>query len=333
MTKKVLSGGVILLAMALVLSSCRAGLFKPKVALLLARGGLGDKAFNDSANAGLQRAAGELGAETKNFDFQGNDNDQITLLRQIAQQGYDPIIAVGSENVVAVNTVATEYPKLNFVVIDASGKGKNITSVIFNELEGDFLVGALAALLSPHGKIGYLGGAEVTVIHRIEFGFKQGVKYVNPKAKVDAHYIGGQNDFSGFARPDVGKRLTIRLYYEDGDEIVYAAAGGSDLGAIDAAKEAGKPIITTGSDQRWIAPDVVVTSRTKNMDDAVFLVIQQFIQGSLQPGTITLDYKSGGIGLMPISGKLASAETLAKFEKIRSDLEAGKIFIQPYTGG
>jgi basic membrane lipoprotein Med (substrate-binding protein (PBP1-ABC) superfamily) len=76
----------------------------------------------------------------------------------------------------------------------------------------------------------------------------------------------------------------------------------------------------------------VVTSRTKNMDDAVFSVIQQFTQGSLQPGTITLDYKSGGIGLAPISEKLVSAEILAKFEKIRSDLEAGKIFVQPYTG-
>ena len=332
MNKKVLSWGVLLLATALVLSSCHAGLFKPKVALLLARGGLGDKAFNDSANAGLQKAAGELGAETKSFDFQGNDDDQITLLHQIAQQSYDPIIAIGSENMVAVNAVAAEYPKLNFVIIDASSKGKNVTSVVFSELEGDFLAGALAALLSPSGKIGYLGGAEVTVIYRIGFGFKQGVKYVNPKAQIDTRYIGGQDDFSGFARPDVGKRLTTRLYYEDGDEIVYAAAGGSGLGAIDAAKEAGKPIITTGSDQRWSAPAVVVTSRTKNMDDAVFSAIQQFIQGSLQPGTTTLDYKSGGIGLAPLSEKLVSAEILAKFQKIRSDLEAGKIFVQPYTG-
>jgi len=332
MNKKVLSWGVFLLATALVLSSCRAGLFKPKVALLLARGGLGDKAFNDSANAGLQKAAGELGAETKNFDYQGNDNDQTTLLRQIAQQSYDPIIAIGPENVVAVNTVAAEYPKLNFVIIDASSKGKNVTSVVFSELEGDFLAGTLAALLSQSGKIGYLGGAEVTVIHRIEFGFRQGVKYVNPKAQVNARYIGGKEDFSGFARPDVAQRLTTRMYYEDGDEIVYVAAGGSGLGAIEAAKTAGKLIITTSSDQRWIAPNVVVTSRTKNMDDAVFSAIQQFMQGSLQPGTITLDYKSGGIGLAPISEKLVSAEILAKFEKIRSDLEAGKIFIQPYTG-
>ncbi len=331
MNKKVFSLGVIVLAMALALSSCGTGLFKPKVALLLARGGLGDKAFNDSAYAGLQKAATELGTETKSFEFQGNDNDQITLLRQIAQQSYDPIIAVGAENTVAINTVAAEYPKVKFVLIDMTGKGKNITSMIFSELEGDFLAGALAALLSPSGKIGYLGGADVTVIHRIEFGFTQGVKYVNEQAQIESRYIGDKDDFSGFARPDVGKRLASRMYAA-GDEIIYVAAGGSGLGSIEAAKEAGKPIITTGSDQRWIAPEVVVTSRTKNMDDAVFSAIQQFIQGSLQPGTTVLDYKSGGIGLAPISEKLVSAEILAKFEKIRADLEAGKIALKAYTG-
>jgi basic membrane protein A len=316
--------------MAFALSSC-AALFKPKVALVLARGGLGDKAFNDSAYAGLQKAAQELGAETKSFEFQGNDQDQIALLNQIAQQSYDPIIAIGSENRVAVNTVAAQYPKLDFVIIDITGEGENVSSVVFSELEGDFLAGALAALLSPNGKIGYMGGAEVTVIRRIEFGFIQGVKHVNPKAEVNSRFIGGPDDFSGFAKPDVGKRLATRMY-AGGDEIIYIAAGGSGLGAIEAANEVGKPIITTGADQRWLAPNVVVTSRTKNMDGAVLSVIQSFIQGKLEPGITTLDYKSGGIGLAPISDALVPAEIMTEFEKIRAELEAGKITPKPYTG-
>lgn len=331
MNKKFLFLCSVMLVMIPALSSCGAGLFKPKVALLLARGGLGDKAFNDSANAGLEKAAKELGAETKTFDFQGNDKDEIALLHQLAQQSYDPIIAIGSENTAAINTVAAEYPKLNFVIIDTTGKGKNVTSVVFSELDGDFLAGALAALLSPNGQVGYLGGADVTVIRRIGFGFMQGVKYVNPNAKMDVRYVGGKDDFSGFAKPNDGKHLSAQMYMA-GVDIIYAAAGGSGLGAIDAAKEANKPIITTGSDQRWIAPEVVVTSRTKNMGEVVFSMIQKFIKGNLETGTITLDYKSGGIGLAPISEKLVSAEILAKFEKIRADLEAGKIVPQPYTG-
>ncbi len=331
MNKKVFFLSVVVTGMVFFLSACGTGLFKPKVALVLARGGLGDKAFNDSANAGLQKAAKELGAEIKNFEFQGNDKDETELLRQIAQQSYDPIIAIGAENSVAVTTVAAEYPKLNFVIIDTVAKGDNVTSVVFSELDGDFLAGALAALLSPNGKIGYLGGADVPVINRIGFGFAQGVEYVNPKAQIDTHLIGDKNDFSGFARPDLGERLGTRMY-ETGADIIYVAAGGSGLGAIEAAKKAGKPIITTGSDQRWIAPEVIVTSRTKNMDDAVFSVVQQFMKSNLPIGTITLDYKSGGIGLAPISDKLVSAEIMAKFEKIRADLEAGKIVPQPYSG-
>lgn len=329
MKKKAFFMGVLLLMAGFVLSSC--GLFKPKAALVLARGGLGDKAFNDSANAGLQRAATELGAETKTFEFQGNDKDQADLLRQIAQQSYDPIIAIGAENSAAVKTVAEEYPKLNFVIIDATVEGTNVTSVVFNELDGDFLAGALAALMSPSGKVGYLGGADVPVIQRIRYGFEQGVKYVNPNAQITVRLIGEENDYTGFARADIGERLGLRMY-EAGDEVIYVAAGGSGLGTIEAAKKLGKPIITTGSDQRWIAPEVVVTSRTKNMDGAVFSVIQDYMKNILTIGTMTFDYKSGGIGLAPINEKLVSAEILAKFEKIRADLEAGKITVQPYTG-
>ena len=328
--KKVFWMSVVLLVAGFALSACGAGLFKPKVALVLARGGLGDKAFNDSANAGLQKAASELGAETKTFEFKGNDKDQADLLRQIAQQSYDPIIAIGAENSAAVNMVAPDYPKLNFVIIDTTAQGDNVTSVIFNELDGDFLVGALAALMSPSGRVGYLGGADVPVIQRIRHGFEQGVTYVNPKAQIEVRLIGDKNDFSGFARADIGERLGLRMY-EAGDEIIYVAAGGSGLGTIEAAKKMGKPIITTGSDQRWIAPEVVVTSRTKNMDGAVFSVIQQFMKCGLPIGIITLDYKSAGIGLAPINEKLVSAEILAKFEKIRADLEAGKIIVKPFV--
>jgi basic membrane protein A len=319
----------VLLLLAMLVSGCASGP-KPKVALMLARGGLGDKAFNDSAYAGLQKAQSDLGAEIKTYDYQDGDA-QMDNVRQAVKDGNTLIVALGSENSKAITTVAAENPKVSFVIIDTTAQGANVTSITFIETQGDFLAGALAALLSPNGKVGYLGGADVTVIRRIEFGFEQGVKYVSPNTQVDVQLIAGKDDFSGFAKPDVAKQLTAQMY-ANGDEVVYAAAGGSGLGAIDAAKEANKPIITTGSDQRWIAPEVVVTSRTKNMDSAVFSAIQQFSQGKLQPGAITLDYQSGGIGLASISTTLVSADVMKKFEQIRSDLEAGKITAQPYTG-
>ncbi|MBI5935609.1 MAG: BMP family ABC transporter substrate-binding protein [Chloroflexi bacterium] len=328
MVRKTLLFLVVASLIAFTVSAC-APAAKPKVALMLARGGLGDKAFNDSANEGLQKAAQDLGADVMTFDYQQDAQEQN--VRAAAEAGYGLVIGLGSENSAAIATVAAKFPATRFAIVDATAEGANIASVTFSELEGDFLAGALAALLSADGKVGYLGGADVTVIRRIQFGFEQGVKYVNPDAEIVVKYIAGKDDFSGFAKPDEAKAIAAGMY-ADGVSIVYAAAGGSTLGAIDAAKSATRLIVTTGSDQRWIAPEAVVTSRTKNMNQAVFHLIQSFAQGKLSAGVIQLDYKSGGIGLAPLAVNLVPADILTQFEQIRSDLEAGKIELNPFTG-
>ncbi len=300
---------------------------KPKVALMLARGGLGDKAFNDSANEGLQKAAQELGVEVTTFDYQ--QDAQSENVRKAAQSGYQFIIGLGSENSAAITGVAKEFPKTKFAIIDAAAEGENVTSVTFSELEGDFLAGALIALLSENNKVAYLGGADVLVIRRIQFGFEQGVKYVKPDAEIVVKYIRGKDDFSGFSKPDEANQIAAQLY-ADGVDVIYAAAGGSTLGAIDAARSAGRLIVTTGSDQRYLAPEVVVTSRTKNMNQAVFMLIESFTKGDLQNGNIQLDYNSGGIGLAPLSD-LMPASVSSAFDSIRADLESGAIKLEPFV--
>jgi basic membrane protein A len=226
--------------------------------------------------------------------------------------------------------VAKEFPETKFAIIDSTAEGDNVTSITFSELEGDFLAGALAALMSENGKVGYLGGADVLVIRRIQFGFEQGVKYVNPNAEIVIQYIAGKDDFSGFAKPDEANAIAVQMY-ADAVDIMYVAAGGSALGAIEAAESAGKPIVTTGSDQRHLAPEVIATSRTKNMNEAVFMLIQKFLQDELPGGTITLDYRSGGIGLAPLSDFVPDSVS-SEFDSIRADLESGNITIQPFTG-
>jgi basic membrane protein A len=301
---------------------------RPKVALFLARGGLGDKAFNDSANEGLQKAAQELDVEVTTFDFQQDTQD--ANVRKAAQDGYNLIIALGSENSQSIESIAAEFPELKFALIDATAEGANITSVTFSELEGDFLAGALAALLSENSKVGYLGGADVLVIRRIQFGFEQGVKYVDPEAEIVVQYIGGKDDFSGFAKPEDANKIAAQMY-ANGADVIYAAAGGSTLGAIDAANSASLPIVTTGSDQRYLAPEVVATSRTKNMNQAVFMLIEMFSQGKLQSGNIQLDYKSGGIGIAPLADFVPDS-VKSEFDSIQKDLESGKIIVQPFAG-
>jgi basic membrane protein A len=300
----------------------------PQVALMLARGGLGDKAFNDNANEGLLRAASELDVLVATFDFQ--PDTQEDNIRKIASYGYNLIIALGSENAAAITAVAEEFPDIKFAIIDASAEGANVTSVTFSELEGDFLAGALAALLAEDGKVGYLGGADVLVIRRIQSGFEQGVKHVNPDAAIVVEYIGGVDDFSGFAKPEEGERIASEMY-ADGVEVIYGAAGGSTLGAIDAAVASNGLIITTGSDQRYLAPEAVVTSRTKNMDEAVYRSIEGLVNGTLTSGNIQLNYELGGIGLAPLSVNLVPESVSSQFEQIRADLESGKITVEPFV--
>jgi basic membrane protein A len=300
------------------------------VALALAVGDLGDRAFNDSAYAGLQRAQRELGVRFQIAPFRDQQRQPDTL-RELAQARPDLIIALGFDNADAVTTVAAEYPGQAFAIVDAAVEAPNVSSIIFRELEGDFLAGALTALLSPGGTVGFLGGADVLVIRRIEHGWRQGVQYASPGATILTEFISTGGDRSGFGRPDLGKSITARMFAQ-GAEVVYTPAGGSALGAIKAAEEAGGLVITTGTDQRWIAPAAVAASRTKNMGTAVFSLAQDVVAGTLTPGaTRQLDLFSGGVGLTPLDGSpRIPPEVRARMATIEAELRAGRIPLTEY---
>ncbi len=306
------------------------------VGLALATGDLGDRAFNDSAYAGLQRAQRDLGVRFRVVAWKG-PAWQPGNLRDLAQERPDLIIAVGQENAAALATVANEYPDQHFAIVDAAVDAPNVTSVTFRELQGDFLAGALAALLSPGGTVGFLGGADVPVIRRIEHGWAEGVRFINPQAHILSSYAAGKDDFSGFNKPDVGQQLTAAMY-QQGAEVVYAAAGRTALGAITAAQQQGRRVITTGADQRWIAPQVVVTSRTKNMDQAILRLLAELQAGTIQPGVRVLDLSSGGVGLAPLDGSgldlgapmLVPADIRDRITAIQRDLAEGKIVVSEY---
>jgi basic membrane protein A len=317
-----------LMLMSLLLAACLGVQSNRKVALMLARGGLGDKGFNDNAHEGLQYASMEFNIDVKAFEYQPDAQEEN--IRKAAQEGYPFIIGLGAENSAAITAVAKEFPEIKFAIVDATAEGDNVTSVTFSELEGDFLAGALSALMSENGKVGYLGGADVLVIRRIQFGFEQGAKYVNPNIEVIAQNVGGKDDFSGFAKPDEAKKIAAQMY-ADGADVIYAAAGGSTLGAIEAAKESSKPIITTGTDQRSLAPELIASSRTKNMNVAVYHLIDLYTAQDLNGDPIQLDYKTGGVGLAPLADFVSSSIS-KQFESIRKDVESGKIVVEPFMG-
>ncbi len=307
-----------------------------RVGLALATGDLGDRAFNDSAYAGIQQARRDTGLRFVLRPWRGADL-QADNLRELARERPDLIIAIGAENVAPLEQVAAEFPEQRFAIIDAALDAPNVTAVVFRELEGDFLAGALAALLSENGTVGFLGGADIPVIRRIEHGWRQGVLYVKPDAQILVQYIAGENDFSGFNQPARGQELTGAMFAQ-GAEVVYTPAGRSALGAIEAARQQQRLLITTGADQRWIAPDAVVTSRTKNMDTAVLSLVTELRNGTLQPGRRELDLAAGGVGLAPLDGSGLAANQLPlvpdtlreQIAAIQRDLAAGRITVEAY---
>ena len=297
------------------------------VGIAFGRGGLGDRSFNDSAYAALkeQQTNGTITFSSVSL----NSETPEEVLKKLAQTPYDVIFVMGQEYAGALATVAPQYPNQRWALIDATVEAPNVTSVIFNELEGDFLAGALAALLSKNGHIGFIGGAETAVIWRIHHGWEQGALAVRPEIQLSYGMASKHDDFTGFSQPEVGTRLANELFEKNVD-VVYVAAGRTGLGSIDAAQQADKLAITTGSDQRWIGT-AVIASRTKNIDVAINGVLDDVHAGTLASGQRVLTIHNGGIDLTPLDDPRIPADVRQQIDTLRAELINGQRVIPTST--
>jgi basic membrane protein A len=256
-------------------------------------GGLGDRSFNDAANAGLQQAIEdglvcEEKTETNEANSTGSDRDQN--VQALADAGFNLVIGVGFAFSPGINTIAPDYPDVNFMIVDgfatcgtACGLTNdaeaiaNVADFTFKEHEGSFLVGAAAALKCECDTIGFLGGQQGTgLIERFQAGYEAGAQEINPDINVLVEYIG--DDTTAFNDPVRGEALSTSMY-DDGAEIIYHAAGASGAGLFNAAVDADKLAIGVDSDQYLTAsPEqqpLILTSMLKRVDTAVYTAIQQ----------------------------------------------------------
>jgi basic membrane protein A len=283
-------------------STSGAATSKVKVGLAYDVGGRGDQSFNDSAARGLDKAKAELGVQTKELEASNGETDaqKQERLRLLAQGGYNPVIAVGFAYAVALGVVAKEFPDTRFAIVDdASLKNANVTSLVFAEEQGSFLVGTIAAQAAKAKNVGFIGGVNTPLLQKFEAGFTAGAKAVTPDIKVQVKYLTQPPDFSGFSSPDKGKTAAQGML-DAGADVVYAAAGGSGSGAFDAVAAAKKLAIGVDSDQYLTATatqkPVILTSMLKQVDTAVFSMIDSSVKGSPLTGVQTFDLKKGGIG-------------------------------------
>ncbi len=261
---------------------------KFKVALVC--GLLGDRSFLDSAARGIKWVNERLpNVETKIIE--NNDvGEQQLAARAMAEEGYDLIITIGYGSADFTTEIAKAYPNTKFALVDANLDVPNGTGLVFKENEGSFTVGMVAAMLTKTGKVGYVGGIDVPLLRRFEQGYIDGVKYVNPNVQVVSGWVGAFND------PTKGKELAL-TQYQEGADIIYAAAGKSGEGVLAASKEKGLYSIGVDSDQCYIAPGNVICSMMKMVDVAVYGAVESLTQGKLEAGNRSFGLKENATGL------------------------------------
>ncbi|HHV80344.1 MAG TPA: BMP family ABC transporter substrate-binding protein [bacterium] len=298
---------------------------KAKVGIVYDVGGRGDKSFNDAAYKGLQDAVKKLDIEGKDVEPGEGGANREELLRLLAEQGYDLVIGVGFLFTDALVKVAKDFPNTKFAIVDGVIEDlPNVRSLVFKEHEGSFLVGAIAGLMTKTNKVGFVGGMDMSLIHKFEVGYRAGVKYVNPKAEIFVNYIGVTGD--AFKDPVKGKELALSQF-KQGADIVYHASGASGEGVIEAAKEMKKFAIGVDSNQNWIAPGYVLTSMLKKVDVAVYKTIEDLVNGKFTGGVKVYGLRENGVGVAydKYNEKLIPESVRRRVAQIRLDIIAGKI--------
>lgn len=318
----------LILSLAFTLFTTSAFAAPLKVALVLDKGGKDDKSFNAAAYEGTSKAKKELGIELKYVE--ATDDAAIErMIRSFADKKYDIVVAIGFAMAEGVKKVAGAFPDVKFALVDAEVSLPNVRSLLFEEHQGSYIVGALAGLMSKTGKVGFVGGMDVPLIRRFQMGYEAGVKKTNPKATVSSSYVGVTAD--AWNNPAKAKELAL-AQYQGGTDIIFGAAGASNYGVFDAAEDQKKFAIGVDSNQNWVKPGFILTSMLKRVDVAVFNVIKDVKDGKFKGGTQRFGLSDKGIdyAVDQHNEKLLPADVRKKVDAIKADIEKGKITVPDY---
>ena len=307
-----------------------AGAAEKPVALIIAQGGLGDQSYNDLAYSGFKKALAEDKLEGKTVESKDVVAQAADILRRASDAGFGLIVDLEYSHGDALKTVAKDYPGTDYVILNQVQPGANVVSVLFQEQEGSYLAGALATMVATDSKIkgmsgkpviGVIGGTKSVGIDKFIIGYIQGARAVAPNAEVKVAYS------NNFGDPAVGLQMA-KAMFDAGANVVYQVAGGTGLGVIKAAKEAGKFAIGVDTDQDGIAPGSVLTSMVKRADVAVETVMKDYADMKFPGGqTVTLGLAQDGVGLSPMTHTrdMIPASILDKVEDMKKKILAGEI--------
>lgn len=328
---------------------------KIHVGIVFDIGGKDDRSFNAAAWVGVKCAeTGRRPDGTPCKEENGNDKPALDIvlrdvepgnptsiepaMRAFAERGYDLVIGVGFAQGPIMQMVARDYPNIHFAIIDGvifEDDGKtpkaNVASLVFKEHEGSYLVGMIAAKTTKTNKLGFVGGMDIGLIHRFEKGYEEGAKSVNPNIEIIQNYVGVTD--AAWNNPGKGKEIAL-AQISKGADVIFTAAGNSGLGAFDAVEQYGKEngrathfVIGVDSNQNMVKPGYVLTSMVKRVDNAVYDIVKQVVEGKFQGGFHVFGLESEGVGYVidQNNRNLITPEVIREVEEAKKKIIAGQI--------
>ncbi len=323
---KVLAGSAAILGAATMALADGHSDFKPAVIFDL--GGKFDRSFNQASYTGAERFKEEFGVEYREFEIQ-SDAQREQALRRFAQQGNNPVVVAGFAYGSAMETVAAEFPDTDFAIIDMVVDLPNVRSVVFNEHEGSYLVGMLAAMKSETGKVGFVGGMDIPLIRKFACGYIQGAKAADPDVEVLRNMTGTTP--AAWNDPVKGGELA-KGQIDQGADVIYHAAGGTGRGVLQAAADNGALGIGVDSNQNYLHPGKVLTSMLKRVDVAVYNAFKDGMDGNFETGVQVLGLAENGVGYAVDENNqdLLTDEMVAELEEAKAKIVSGEIEVHNY---
>jgi basic membrane protein A and related proteins len=310
-------------AATLALTAC---VTPPEPAIIFDLGGKFDKSFNEAAFNGAERWAKETGGTYKELEMQ-DEAQREQALRRLAEAGSNPIVMTGFAFGDALGKVAADFPDTKFAIVDMVVDAPNVKSVVFNEHEGSYLVGMMAGLASKTGTVGFIGGMDIPLIRKFGCGYAQGVKAVNPDATVVLNMTGTTP--AAWNDPVKGAELA-KGQKAQGADVIYAAAGGTGVGVLQAAADEGILSIGVDSNQNYLHPGKVLTSMLKRVDNAVY---EAFKEGeNLTPGINVMGLANDGVGyaMDENNASLVTADMQAAVDAAAAKIKSGELVVHDY---
>ena len=324
MRLKHLIAGVALAAMATI---AHAAEFKP--AVVFDMGGKFDKSFNEGVWAGVKKFMDETGVEVMEFEVT-NETQREQAMRRMVSRGATVVLGVGFAQADAIDKVAAENPDVQFAIIDVYWLDRpNLRQYRFKEHEGSYLVGVAAALTSKTGKVGFVGGMDIPLIRKFACGYVQGAKEAKAGTVVIQNMTGATP--SAWNDPTKGAELA-QSQIDRGADVIYHAAGGTGLGVIRAAADAGKLAIGVDSNQNGLAPGSVLTSMLKRVDVAAYQTLKDAMDGNFTAGVVSLGLAEGGVDWAQDehNAALVTDAVRAAVEQAKADIISGAIVVHNY---